>query len=210
MLVYGAGKLTMFPQCCQGLAIRDSYAGQRETKPGKNLGVGQTTGHRRQHLSRNDPPAHLRGRAGGHMNQAAVKIMDVDRAGGAWWSKIAPSIKKEILRNVGQCFVNCETATADTPAAARAAVPEASFVDSGGIRNGLEMAKAIALGADYVEWHSLFENERYNQNGNIPRVLYSSVSKIGNLYFINYFTPYASLTKAFISGVKLIISFTRR
>ena len=143
------------------------------------------------------------------LNQAAVKIMDVDRAGGAWWSKIAPSIKKEILRNVGRCFVNCETATADTPAAARAAVPEASFVDSGGIRNGLEMAKAIALGADYVEWHSLFENERYNQNGNIPRVLYSSVSKIGNLYFVNYFTPYASLTKAFIAGVKLIISFTR-
>jgi isopentenyl-diphosphate delta-isomerase len=59
-------------------------------------------------------------------------------------------MKKEMLGNVGRCYDNWGTPTADALIALRAAVPEALFIASGGIRNGLEMAKAMALGADYL------------------------------------------------------------
>jgi isopentenyl-diphosphate delta-isomerase len=80
---------------------------------------------------------------------AGVSAIDVAGAGGTSWAKVeserALNLKQ---RRLGQTFADWGLPTADCISSIRDIAPDVPLIASGGLRNGLEVAKAIALGAD--------------------------------------------------------------
>jgi isopentenyl-diphosphate delta-isomerase len=80
---------------------------------------------------------------------AGVAAIDVAGAGGTSWSQVemyrAPS---ERWRRLCAAFADWGTPTAEALAQVRAALPDTPVVASGGLRNGVDLAKVLALGAD--------------------------------------------------------------
>jgi isopentenyl-diphosphate Delta-isomerase len=81
--------------------------------------------------------------------QAGVAGIDVAGAGGTCWSEVerlrAPN---ESRANVAAAFSTWGIPTAESIRLVRLAAPDIPLVASGGIRTGVEVAKALALGAD--------------------------------------------------------------
>jgi isopentenyl-diphosphate delta-isomerase len=82
---------------------------------------------------------------------AGVSAIDVGGAGGTSWSEVerhrAPT---ERLRAVAGAFTDWGIPTAESLRMVRAAAPNLPVFASGGLRSGVDAAKAIALGADLV------------------------------------------------------------
>jgi isopentenyl-diphosphate delta-isomerase len=82
---------------------------------------------------------------------AGVSAIDVAGAGGTSWSEVERYRIAEPWRaRAAAAFAGWGIPTADALQLARRAAPDALIFASGGIRSGLDMAKAIALGADLV------------------------------------------------------------
>lgn len=80
---------------------------------------------------------------------AGVKAIDVAGAGGTSWAKVEGGRATEPRqRRLGQTFGDWGIPTAECIQQVRTCAPEIPLIASGGIRNGLEAAKAIALGAN--------------------------------------------------------------
>ncbi|MDE5098333.1 MAG: alpha-hydroxy-acid oxidizing protein, partial [Trichodesmium sp. St16_bin4-tuft] len=80
---------------------------------------------------------------------AGVGAIDVAGAGGTSWAKIEGERGKDPLqRRLGNTFGNWGLPTAECISAIRTLNSDIPLIASGGLRNGLEVAKAIALGAD--------------------------------------------------------------
>jgi isopentenyl-diphosphate delta-isomerase len=85
--------------------------------------------------------------------EAGVSAIDVAGAGGTSWTQVeAYRIPTERGRLVAEAFADWGIPTADSLLAVRSeAIPSGMKVfASGGIRNGIDAAKALALGADLV------------------------------------------------------------
>lgn len=83
--------------------------------------------------------------------EAGVAAIDLAGAGGTSWSEVERHRIAQAWRaRVAGAFAGWGIPTARALVAARAAVPSATLIASGGVRDGLEVAKAIALGADLV------------------------------------------------------------
>jgi len=82
---------------------------------------------------------------------AGVAAVDVAGAGGTAWSEVERYRATEPWRaRVAAAFAGWGIPTAECVRQARRAAPDARLFASGGIRNGIDIAKAIALGADLV------------------------------------------------------------
>ncbi len=82
---------------------------------------------------------------------AGVAAVDVAGAGGTSWSEVERHRLPERWRaRVAAAFCDWGIPTADAVRAARRAAPEARIFASGGLRDGIDAAKALALGADLV------------------------------------------------------------
>ena len=82
---------------------------------------------------------------------AGVSAVDVAGAGGTSWSEVERYRLSEPWRaRVAGAFASWGIPTAETLIAARVAAPSRTIFASGGIRDGIDVAKAIALGADLV------------------------------------------------------------
>jgi isopentenyl-diphosphate delta-isomerase len=80
-----------------------------------------------------------------------VSAVDVAGAGGTSWSEVERRrIADPVRRGVAAAFADWGIPTAEAVAGARAVAPNALIFASGGIRDGMDVAKAIALGADMV------------------------------------------------------------
>jgi len=81
-----------------------------------------------------------------------VKYIDVSGAGGTSWTKVEMHrAEDELLKRSGQTFADWGLPTAFCVVAARKICnSETIVIASGGILNGLDAARAIALGADMV------------------------------------------------------------
>ncbi|NJR66345.1 MAG: type 2 isopentenyl-diphosphate Delta-isomerase [Leptolyngbyaceae cyanobacterium CRU_2_3] len=80
---------------------------------------------------------------------AGVSAIDVAGAGGTSWARVESERAKDGLqRRLGNTFANWGLPTAECVTEIRAIAPKLPLIASGGLRDGLDVAKAIALGAD--------------------------------------------------------------
>jgi isopentenyl-diphosphate delta-isomerase len=80
---------------------------------------------------------------------AGVRAIDVAGAGGTSWSEVERFRQpNDAGRRVAGAFADWGIPTTECVRQVRAAVPEATIIASGGVRSGVDVAKAIALGAD--------------------------------------------------------------
>jgi isopentenyl-diphosphate delta-isomerase len=79
---------------------------------------------------------------------AGVAAIDVAGSGGTSWSQVEMyRAKSEIRRRVAATFVDWGIPTSEAILAAKRVEANLPIIASGGLRNGLDMAKCIALGA---------------------------------------------------------------
>jgi len=80
-----------------------------------------------------------------------VAAIDVAGAGGTSWSEVEMHrAAGEISRRIAAAFADWGIPTAESIQMVRRGAPRITLIASGGIRTGVEAAKAIALGADAV------------------------------------------------------------
>ncbi|MGF1540662.1 MAG: type 2 isopentenyl-diphosphate Delta-isomerase [Pleurocapsa sp.] len=80
---------------------------------------------------------------------AGVKAIDVAGAGGTSWAKVeSERAENKLQRQLGKTFADWGIPTADCIVQIHRQYPALPLIASGGLRNGMEVAKAIALGAD--------------------------------------------------------------
>ncbi|RCJ38776.1 type 2 isopentenyl-diphosphate Delta-isomerase [Nostoc minutum NIES-26] len=80
---------------------------------------------------------------------AGVTAIDVAGAGGTSWAKVEGERAENALqRRLGNTFADWGLPTAECITSIRAIAPNIPLIASGGLRQGLDVAKAIALGAD--------------------------------------------------------------
>lgn len=86
------------------------------------------------------------------LNETGVFAVDVSGRGGTHWGRVEGyrSQENELLYNVAQTFANWGFSTAQTMLNAKEAHVNFEIWASGGVRNGLEVAKLCALGAQKV------------------------------------------------------------
>jgi isopentenyl-diphosphate delta-isomerase len=81
--------------------------------------------------------------------EAGVSAIDVAGAGGTSWAKVEGERAEDAKqRRLGQTFGNWGIPTADCLLQTRQVSAQVPLIASGGLRNGLDAATAIALGAD--------------------------------------------------------------
>ncbi|MCR9137810.1 MAG: type 2 isopentenyl-diphosphate Delta-isomerase [Alphaproteobacteria bacterium] len=81
--------------------------------------------------------------------EAGIAIIDVAGAGGTNWAAVeAARIEDPDRARLANAFADWGIPTAQAVYGARAACPDATIIASGGIRNGIDIAKAIRCGAD--------------------------------------------------------------
>jgi isopentenyl-diphosphate delta-isomerase len=81
--------------------------------------------------------------------EVGVTAIDVAGAGGTSWAKVeSERALNPQQRRLGQTFADWGLPTAECITSVRQVAPEVPLIASGGLRNGMEVAKAIALGAD--------------------------------------------------------------
>ncbi|HKS12597.1 MAG TPA: type 2 isopentenyl-diphosphate Delta-isomerase [Pseudomonas sp.] len=82
---------------------------------------------------------------------AGVQVIDVAGAGGTSWAAVeAERALSEDDRAVAMAFAGWGIPTATAVQAVRQALPAVTLIASGGVRDGVDAAKAIRLGADLV------------------------------------------------------------
>jgi isopentenyl-diphosphate Delta-isomerase len=78
-----------------------------------------------------------------------IKCIDVAGAGGTSWALVeSERAETSLQRRLGKTFADWGIPTAECITGIRALSSEIPLIASGGLRNGLDIAKAIALGAD--------------------------------------------------------------
>lgn len=83
--------------------------------------------------------------------ESHIKGIDVSGAGGTSWAHIEGLRATDLGRQrLAEVFANWGIPTAESLALCRGQLPGFPLIASGGIRNGLEAAKALALGADLI------------------------------------------------------------
>jgi isopentenyl-diphosphate delta-isomerase len=90
---------------------------------------------------------------GRRLQQAGVKILDTAGLGGTSWARIEASRANDA--ELGEVFAGWGVATPRSIRELRS-LGGLTIIGSGGVRNGLDVAKAIAMGADIVGMAQLF------------------------------------------------------
>ena len=93
--------------------------------------------------------AGISGRLARRLVDAGVQAIDVAGAGGTSWAAVeAERASDPATRETAMIFADWGIPTARAIADVRSACPDTLLIGSGGVRNGLDAAKALRLGAD--------------------------------------------------------------
>lgn len=85
----------------------------------------------------------------GRLLEAGISAIDVAGAGGTSWARVEGKRSGDPRREaLAETFADWGTPTAVALAELRAAFPQTPLIASGGVRTGVDMARALALGAD--------------------------------------------------------------
>ena len=99
----------------------------------------------------------LSARAARALVDAGVAALDVSGAGGTSWSQVEMHRGQNVVqRAVATAFRNWGIPTAQSLHMVRNAVPDIPLIASGGLSTGLDIAKALALGADATAMAAVF------------------------------------------------------
>ncbi len=113
---------------------------------------------------------------------AGVKAIDVAGAGGTSWAKVeGERTENPLQRRLGNTFADWGLPTAECITSIRAASGDIPLIASGGLRHGLDVAKAIALGADIAGLAMPFLQaaaESVNALHNLASVLVAEVTTV--------------------------------
>jgi isopentenyl-diphosphate delta-isomerase len=89
----------------------------------------------------------ISGKAAAQLRAVGVSAIDIAGAGGTSWTEVEMHrASTESGRKIASAFVNWGIPTSETIQLVRKAAPDLPIFASGGIRNGVEIAKTIALG----------------------------------------------------------------
>jgi isopentenyl-diphosphate delta-isomerase len=87
-------------------------------------------------------------RAAKDLAEAGVAAIDVAGAGGTSWSQVEMfRARNDVQRRIAEAFVDWGIPTAESILHAKGAAPAVPIIASGGLKNGVDGAKCIALGA---------------------------------------------------------------
>jgi isopentenyl-diphosphate delta-isomerase len=93
----------------------------------------------------------LRSATARRLIEAGVAAIDVAGAGGTSWSEVERFRHQQSRQaQVAASFADWGIPTSEAIIQVRQALPSTPIIGSGGIRSGVDAAKAIALGADVV------------------------------------------------------------
>ncbi|MEO0541579.1 MAG: type 2 isopentenyl-diphosphate Delta-isomerase [Cyanobacteria bacterium P01_A01_bin.105] len=91
----------------------------------------------------------ISGRQAKQLIEAGVAAIDVAGAGGTSWARVESERAEDpVQRRLGETFAGWGVPTTDCIRQVRAIAPQIPLIASGGLRNGLDVAKCLALGAD--------------------------------------------------------------
>ncbi|MFD0870683.1 Isopentenyl-diphosphate delta-isomerase [Chlamydia abortus] len=91
----------------------------------------------------------IRGDLAQALSEAGVSFIDVAGAGGTSWSQVERYRSRDPIRSeAAAAFAGWGLPTAACIREVRSRLPEAVLIGSGGLANGVDAAKALALGAD--------------------------------------------------------------
>jgi len=89
------------------------------------------------------------GETAARLYNAGVSFIDVAGAGGTSWSQVEKFRSTDpVRRAAAEAFADWGIPTADCIQEVRAASPQGALIGSGGLKHGVDAAKALALGAD--------------------------------------------------------------
>ncbi|WP_010651840.1 type 2 isopentenyl-diphosphate Delta-isomerase [Oceanobacillus massiliensis] len=91
------------------------------------------------------------GEAAERLYNAGISYIDVAGAGGTSWSQVEKLRSRDPLKKAAaEAFNNWGNPTKDCIVSVRSKLPEAPIVASGGMKTGVDAAKAITIGADII------------------------------------------------------------
>ncbi len=91
----------------------------------------------------------ISGKMAQQLVRAGVRAIDVAGAGGTSWAKVeSKRAESAMRRRLGETFADWGIPTAECIVEIKSLEPNLPLIASGGLKNGLDVAKAIALGAN--------------------------------------------------------------
>jgi isopentenyl-diphosphate delta-isomerase len=131
---------------------------QEAIQPGGDTRFGGLLARLREVVPQLGVPALLKEVGSGFGRATALKIRELpvpggetSGVGGTSWARVESLRTADpVQRSTGQLFAGWGTPTAESVAICRSVLPDRVVIASGGLRNGIEAAKALALGADAV------------------------------------------------------------
>lgn len=116
--------------------------------------------------------------------EVGVSAIDVAGAGGTSWAKVEGERAQDIRqRRLGQTFADWGLPTATCITAIRDRLPTVPLIASGGLRNGLDAAKAIALGADLAGLAWPFLQAAYDSDAALYELIEILMAEIKTVLF---------------------------
>jgi len=128
---------------------------------------------------------------------AGVRAIDVAGAGGTSWSQVEMHrAQTDFQRRLAAAFVDWGIPTAEAVQRVRQALPEIPLIASGGLRNGIEIAKCIALGADLGGMAGPFLKAAAHSVEDVVEVIDLTVSELRVTMFASGSRDLAALRRA--------------
>ncbi len=128
---------------------------------------------------------------------AGVSIIDVAGAGGTSWAKVeSRRAENNLQRRLGRTFADWGISTADCIVQIRSSYPELPLIASGGLRDGMEVAKAIALGADLAGLAFPFLQAASESEAAIDELIELLIAEIKTVLFCTGNTNLAELARS--------------
>lgn len=102
------------------------------------------------------------------LNDAGVAFIDVAGAGGTSWSQVEKfRVKDQLRRQAAEAFADWGIPTSESIVDIRKQLPGAAIIASGGLRNGVDAAKSIALGANMAGFGRVLLPQAANGNRDV-------------------------------------------